>query len=113
MRLIVKHGEFLDFANDLAEVGLTVGRFADGPGDEWFEEIVAQIFISERRFRHVANEDAVDVREKQIARVSQDTDVVLDVQGKLELIAPVAPVVAVVRENGVFEEDTKAIEVCA
>ena len=113
MRFVVEHGEFFDFANDLAEVGLAVGGLADWLRAEGRKEIVAQVLILQRGLRHVANEDAVDVREKQITRVSQDTGIVLDVQGELEVVAPVAPVVAVVRQNRVLEEDTKTIEVRA
>ena len=55
----------------------------------------------------------MDVGEKDVARVADDTDVVLDVERDLEIVAPVSSVVAVVGKNRVVEEDARSVEVRA
>ena len=50
---------------------------------------------------------------KMLPVVANDAHVVLDVQGELKIVAPVAAVVAVVRQDRVVEEDPQAVEVGA
>ncbi len=84
-----------------------------GLGPNGCEEVVAQIVVFERRLAHVAEEDAVDVGEEEVAGVAHDAHVVLDVQRELEIVAPVAAVVAVVGQDRVVEEDVQAVEIGA
>ena len=111
--LVVENGEFVDLAHDLAEVGLAVGGLADGLGAERREEIVAQVVVFERGLAHVAEIDAVDVGQEDVAGRADDAHVVLDVQRELEIVAPVAPVMAVVRQDGIVEEDAQPVEIGA
>ena len=46
----------------------------------------------------------MDVGKKEVSCVTDDAHVVLNVQGKLKIISPVMPFVAVVRKNRVVEE---------
>ena len=89
VRFVVEDGQFLDFADDLAEVGLAVGGLADGLRAEGLEEVVAQVVVFQGRFGHVAKIDAMDVREKQISGVAEGADVVLNMQRDLKVVAPV------------------------
>ena len=47
----------------------------------------------------------MDVGQEEVAGVADDAHVVLDVQGELEIVAPVAALVAVVGQDRVVEED--------
>ena len=111
VRLVVEHGQFVDFADDLAEIGLAVGGLADRLRAEGREEVVAQVVVFQRRLAHVAEKDAVDVGQKEIAGVANDADIVLDVEGELEIVAPVAAFVAVVRQDRIVEENPQTVEV--
>ena len=77
------------------------------------EEIIAQVTVFKRRVGNITKKHAVDVGEKQISGVAHDPDIILDVQCKLEIIAPVAALVSVVRQNGIVEENPKAVKVGA
>ena len=66
--LVVEDGEFLDLAHDLAEVGFAVGGLADWLRAERRQEIVAQVVILQRRLRHVAEIDAVNVGQEDDCR---------------------------------------------
>ncbi len=112
--LVVEDSQFLDLADEFAEVGLAVGGAAGGFLAEGVgEEVIAQVVVLEGRLAHVGEEDAVDVREEEIARVAHEAHVVLDVESELEIVAPVAAVGAVGRQHGVVEEDAQAVEVGA
>ena len=52
--------------------------------------------------------DAVDVGQEDIAGGASDADLVLDVQGELEIITPVVAVHAVVRQDRIVEEDASS-----
>jgi len=111
VRLVVENGEFLDLANDLTKVGLAVGSLAGGLlAERVGEEVVAQIVILQRRVANLAEEDAMDVGEKEIAGLADEADVVLNVERELEIVTPVATRVAVGRQDGVVEENTEPIE---
>ena len=57
VRLVVEHREFVDFADDLAEVGLAVRRLADRLGRQRRrEEVVAQVVVFKRGFADVAED---------------------------------------------------------
>ena len=88
--LVIEDGEFLNLAHDLAQVGIAVGGLADRLCPERRQEIVAQVVILKRRFRHVAQIDAVNVGQKDVAGRPHDAHVVLDVQRDLKIVAPVA-----------------------
>ena len=45
MGLVVEHGQLVDLADDLAQIGLAIGRLAHRLGAEGIEEVVAQIFV--------------------------------------------------------------------
>ena len=110
---VVEHGEFVDFADDFAKIGFAVGGFADGLRPERGQEIIAQILVLKRRVNHVAEINAVNVREKKVAGVAQHADFVLDVERNLEIVAPVAAFVAVVRQNGIVEKNFEAVKIRA
>ncbi len=79
VRLVIEHREFFDLAHDLAQVDVAVGGLADRLWPEWREEIVAQIIILKRWVRHVAEIDAVDIGQEEVAGRAYDAHVVLDV----------------------------------
>ena len=108
VRLVVEDGELVDLAHDLAEVGLAVGGLADRLRAERIEEVVAQVVVFERRIGHVAEEHAMNVRQEDVARLAHGAHVVLDVQRDLEVVAPVAAVVAVGGQHRIVEEDPQA-----
>jgi hypothetical protein len=112
--LVVEDGEFLDLAHDLTEVGLAIGGpaggfFAEGLG----KEIVAEIVVLQRWVADLAEVDAMDVGEEKIPGLADETDIVLEVERELEVVAPVSAVVPVGRENGIVEEDLQAVEIGA
>lgn len=114
VRFVVEDGQFLHFAHDLAQVGVAVRCLADGLGAEGREEVVAQVVVVQRGLTHLAEVDAVDVGEKQVARGPHDAHIVLDVQRELEVVAPVAAhaiTIAVVGQHRVVEEDAQAVEI--
>jgi hypothetical protein len=80
VRLVVEHGELVDIADDLAEIGFAVGGLAGRLETEGREEVIAQVIVVERRLAGVAKIDAVDVGQKQIAGVAHNADIVLDMQ---------------------------------
>ena len=45
MRFVVKHGEFINLAHDLAEIRFAISRLADRFFPEWRQEVVAQVII--------------------------------------------------------------------
>ncbi len=53
----------------------------------------------------------MDVGQEDIPGLADDAHVVLDVEGELEVIAPVPALVAVVRQDGVIEEDLQPVEI--
>src|SRR5437870_2651445 len=108
---IVEDSEFLDLPDDFAEVCLGVGGLAHRSWAEWRQEVVAQIFVFERGILNIAKKDAVDVGKKEIACLTDDADLVLNVEGKLEVIPPIAAIAAVIRENWIVEENLEAVEV--
>ena len=58
-----------------------------------------------------AEENTVDVREKEIAGIANDANVILNVQGDLEVVPPIPSFVAIGWEDGVIEEYLEAIEI--
>ena len=111
MRLVVEDGQFLDFADDLAEIRLAVGGLAGGLRAEWREKVITQVVVFQRRIGHVAKEDPVDVGQEQIAGVADDTHIVLDMQRELEIVPPVAALVSIAWQDRVIEENPEAVEV--
>jgi hypothetical protein len=87
------------------QVGLAVVSAADRLGAERIEEVVAQVVVFERRIGHVAEEQAMNVRQEDVACLADGTPVVLDVQGDLEVVAPVAAFMTVGRKDWIVEED--------
>ncbi len=113
MRLVVEHGQLVDLAHDLAQIDAAVGGLADGLGPERGQKIVPQVVIVERGFRHLAQIDAVDVGQEQVAGRAHDAHIVLDMQRELEIVPPVVPRVAIVGQYRIVEEDTQTVEVGA
>src|SRR5207247_884248 len=52
-----------------------------------------------------------DVRKEDVARLTNSSYVVLDVQRDLKVVAPIAAVVTVGRQYRIVEEDPQAVEV--
>ncbi len=65
------------------------------------EEIVHRVVVVGRRRNVVAGVDAVDVGQEDVAGRVGDAHLVLHVQGQLKIVAPVAPVQAVVGQDRV------------
>ena len=99
VRLVVEDGQFFDVADDLAQVGLAVGGPANRLGAERVEEVVAQVVVFERRVGDIAEKYAMDVGEEDVAGFANGADLVLNVQGQLEVVAPVPAVVPVGRRR--------------
>ena len=78
MRFVVKHGQFVDLAHDLAEIHFAISRLADGLVSERREKVIAQVVIFQRRLRHFAKIDAVNVGEEDVPRWPDDAHVILD-----------------------------------
>src|ERR1035437_10317089 len=56
--------------------------------------------------------DAVDVGQEDVAGGAGDVHVVLQVQGQLKIVAPVAPVYTVVgQDRVVFQKDAQALKI--
>ena len=113
VRLVVEHGQFVDFPDDLAQIDGAVVGLADRPVAERSQEVVAQIVVIEGRLGHVAEIDTVNVGQEDVAGRADDPHFVLNVQRHLKVIAPILPGMAVVREHGVVEEDAQPVEVGA
>jgi hypothetical protein len=113
VRLVVEHGEFVDLSHDFAQVGLAVRGLADRLCAERGQEVIAQIVVVERRLGHLAEIDAVNVGEEDIARRADDAHVVLNVQRDLEIVAPVVACMAVIRQHRIVEEDAQPVEIGA
>ena len=113
VRLVVEDGEFVDLADQLAEVDLAVGRPAGRLRAERLQKIVAQIVVLERRLAHVAQVDAMDVGEEQVAGIAHHAHVVLQMHGELEILAPVAAGGAVVGQHRIREKNAQPVEIGA
>jgi len=53
----------------------------------------------------------VNVRQKDVARRSDNANIVLNMQGDLKVVPPVVPRMTVVRQHRIIEEDTQSVEV--
>ena len=113
VRLVVEDRQLVDLAHDFAQIGVAVGGLADRLAAERRKKVVAQIVVVERRLRHLAEVDAMDVGQEDVAGSAHDAHVVLDVQRHLKVIAPVLPRVPVVGQHRIVEEDAQAVEVSA
>ena len=109
--LVIEDGQLVDIAHDLAQVRAAVGGLADGLRAEGRQEVVSQVVVLRRRRAQVPEVDAVDVGEEEVAERPERPDLVLQVQGDLEVVAPVAALVAVVGQHRVVEEDPKSVKI--
>ena len=76
------------------------------------EEIVHRVLVVGRSGNVVARIDAVDVGQKDVAGGAGDAHLVLHVQGQLKIVAPVAPVKAVVgQDRVVFQKDAQPLKI--
>ena len=96
VRFIVKDGQFLDFADNLAQVGLAVGGFAGRLRAEGRKEVIAQVVVLQRGIGHVAKKDPVDVGQEEISCLADNSHVVLDMQGKLKIVPPMMALMSIV-----------------
>src|SRR5438270_14098148 len=53
----------------------------------------------------------MNVGEENIASVARDSHIILQVQRKLKIIAPVTALESVVRKNGIVEENPQPLEI--
>ena len=53
----------------------------------------------------------MDVREEEVSRVTDDAHIVLDVERELEVVAPVPPLAAIWRQDGIVEENLQPVEI--
>ncbi len=113
MSLVIEHGQLIDLTHDLAEVGAAVSRLADWLRTEGFEREIAQIIVFQGRFLYVAQEDAVDVGEKQVADLAHGAHVILNVHGELKIILPSLPFVAIFWQDRIVKKYLQPIEVGA
>ena len=108
---IVEDGQLLDFADNFPKIGLTVGGLAEGPRTEGREKVIAQVVVIQRGIGHIAKKDPVDVAQEEIPCLADNSHIVLDMQGKLEIVAPVMALVSIIRQNRVIEENRETIEI--
>ena len=108
MGLVVQHHEIVDLTDDLREVDHRVGRLGHGLGAE---EIIGRILVVDRGLFCRSLEHPVDVGEEQVALFSDVADGILDMDGQLEIVLPVLPFVAVVRQQRIIEKDARALEI--
>ena len=109
VRLVVEHHQFVDVAHDHAQVDFGVGGRAGGP---LAQEIIHRVFVVGRSGNVVPGIDAVDVGQEDVAGRAGDAHLVLYVQGQLKIVAPVAPVDAVVGQDRiVFQKDAQALKI--
>ena len=108
VRLVVQHHQFVDVAHDHAQIHFGVGGRAAGP---LAQKIVHRVFILGRCGNIVAGVDAVDVGQKDVAGGTGDAHLVLDVQGQLKIVAPVAPVHAVAGDDRIFKENAQPLKI--
>ena len=113
VRLVVEHGQFVNFTNDFTKVNIAVGRPANRLGAKRRQEEVTQVVVLERRLRHVAQVDAMNIGKEQVAGGADYAYIVLNMQCELEVVTPVAPLVTVVRQHRIVEEDAQPVEICA
>src|SRR3990172_3024402 len=108
VRLVVQDHQLVNIAHYHAQIHLGVGG---GAAWTFAQKIVHRIFIIGRGGNVVAGIYSVDVRQKDDAGVAGNAHVVLHMQGQLKIVAPVAPVYAVVRDYRVFKEDTQTLKI--
>ena len=95
-------------ADDLREVHQRVGRLRHRLGTE---KIIGRVLVVDRRFFGASLEHPVNVGKKQVALFADVTDLILNVDGQLEIVLPVLSLVAVVRQERIVEENARALEI--
>jgi hypothetical protein len=106
--LVIENGQFLDVAHNHAQIDLAVG----GPaGRSRAKKVVHRVVVVHRRNGFIAGVNAVDVRQEDVPGFVDDADFVLNVQGQLKIVAPVAAVESVFGQDGIVKEDLQALEV--
>ncbi len=108
VRLVVQDHQFVNIAHYHAQIHLRVSGGAAGP---FAQEVIHCIFIIGRSGNFVTGIYAVDIGQKDIACMPGDAHVVLHVQGQLEIVAPVAPVHAVVRNDRVIKKYSQPLKI--
>src|SRR5689334_7595527 len=109
MRLVVQNDEIRHLTNDDPKINGGISCLS-----AWTlaQEIIRRVRVFEAR-RGCAFKDPMNVGQEQVALRRDQTDVVLDVDRELKVVLPVLTVIAVVRQNRIFKEDTGAVEIDA
>jgi hypothetical protein len=113
MSFIVKDGEFLHLTDDFTEVRVAVGCLTCRRWAKGLEEVVAKVIILEGGLFYVTKIDPVNVRQKEVARIADHSDVILNMERQLKFVAPILAFEAVVRQDRVIEENFEAVEISA
>ena len=108
VRFVVDHHQLVDVAHDHAQVHLRVGGLSRRARSE---EVVHGVLVVGGGHDLLSGVHPVDVGQEDVSRRPRDAHLVLLVQGKLKVVPPVAPAVAVLRQHGILEEDAQPLEV--
>ena len=108
VRLVVQHHQFVNVAHDHTQVHFGVGGRAGGM---LAQKIVHRVLVIGRCGDVVAGIDAVDVGQENVAGGAGDAHLVLPMQGQLKVVAPVAPVHAVVWNDRVLKENAQPLKI--
>ena len=104
---VVEDYQVGDIAYDLPQVHL---RLIGLPRGALAQEIIRRVHIVKRRLSS-ALIDPVNIRQKHVAGVRNDADLILKMKRDLKIVLPILPLVAVGREHGVLVEDAEAVKV--
>ena len=109
MGLVVEQDEIGHLADDHGEIDLAVGRLADRL---LAKEIARCVRVVETRLVS-GFVDAVDVGQEEIALGGDQPDLILNMHRELEIVLPVAALVAVGRKDRVLIEDAGTVKIGA
>ena len=106
--LIIDDQQFIYSTNNLSEIYLTIVSLPD-----WFltEEILHRILIIEARLYVIRIIDAMNIGQEDIARIRYDTDFILYMECRLEILSPIPSHISIVWEDRIGEKYPKSIEI--
>ena len=108
--LVVKYHQLVNLPYNIPQVHLCIGCLARGL---LAQEIVHQIVILKTWLHIIAGVNPVDIGQKDIAGLTGDIDLILDMQRQLKIILPVTAFIAVIRQNRILKKDAQSVKVGA
>src|SRR5208337_792481 len=75
------------------------------------EEIVGRVLVLKGGSPGLTLEHAMDVRKKEISRFADVADLVLNMDGQLEIVLPVLALVAIVGQQRIVDEYARPLEI--